>query len=299
MKTASLLVFPVVAAILGAGCVMPGTFTQKSQDIYWTTLEPTPVNPTEQLVAVGPFHLYYYDSLAIINFDKHYNGDDTPWIDRTDDFRQKIADTMLGYDPASITLADVAYGRANFLRKRLGDDFVSKEKGRNGEELFLLAGANVESLNKYSYIRTAMYRKVFSEYKESAKGDLSIQVVSDMYVATSGDLSPVYDKTVYLFGLRDSGEKPVPKATYTVIVDKLVRKIAIEGTERSVPGGTAIDVETPRGRFTVYRASYVDDTSWRSTWRDRQDVWYVGQALVKLLNTIPAERFPGQQEGEK
>lgn len=143
-----------------------------------------------------------------------------------------------------------------------------------------------------------MYRKVFSEYKESAKGDLRIQVIYDVY-GISGGLPQLSDMSVYLFGLRDSGEKPVPKATYTVIFDKLVRKIAIEGTERSVPGGTAIDVETPRGRFTVYRASYVDDTSWRSTWRDRQDVWYVGQALVKLLNTIPVERLPGQQEGEK
>lgn len=318
MKTASLLAFLIVAAILGSGCVMTSA-SRTYVPVYWTTMEPTLVVPTEQLVAAGPFHLYHRDSLGIVNLDEHYNGDDTPWIDRTEDFRETIADVMHGYDPASITLADVAHGRYDFLRDRLGDNFEVKEKGRNGEELSLLSGTKWETervryspgekiiyfpgttfggKSKYSSIRTMMYRKVFSEYKDAAKGDLTIQVVSDAYPAIQ-DAPHAFDMSIYLLGLQDGDEKPVPKATYTVIVDKLVRKIAIEGTERSVPGGTAIDVETPRGRFTVYRASYVDDSDWRLRWRYWQDVWYIGQALVKLLNTIPVERLPGQQEGEK
>ena len=279
-------------AAMATGCVSPNA--GKAPEIYWTTIEPAAINPTAQVLAAGPFHLRHFRSICVMNLDENYKGDDTPWLDRTDDFRQKIADSMYGYDPAAITLADMAVARVGFLEERLGTDFVWKEEVDGGKYLGFFVGRKFESIDKYAYIRT-MYADsgLFKEYSEKAKRKMTIEAVEDFYRIFPGKAPGVRDVSVYLYGFRDSKSQPVPKATFTMVPDELVRQIAVEGTERQVPDGTAIDIETPRGRFTVYRPSFIDSfTSYqRNYWLPKQKAWYVGKALVKLLNELPEEEL--------
>lgn len=286
MKALLPLFTTLAAAVLGSGCVVPSSNKER---VLWSTIEPASVDPTERVLAAGPFHLYHRPSLAVVNLDEHYNGDDTPWIDKTDDFREKVAECMQGYDPADITLADVALCRWGFLRERLGDDFVWKEYGRNNEELGFIAGTKWESINKYADIRDLMYSDVFRRAKDDTRGRMvCIRTVYDYYWTLPGKTPPVRDVTVYLHGLE--GDDPIPKATFTLVDDEAVRQIAVEGSGHGVPGGYAIDVQTPRGRFTVYRPDdLLTNANWARRYLPKQEVWYVGKALMGLLDSLPEE----------
>ena len=297
MKNLCASLFSVLAAtLLGSSCVAPAG---KSSKVLWSTIPPDSIEPTEHVLAAGPFHLYHQPSLALVNFDEHYDGDDTPWIDKTDDFRDKVAECMQGYAPGSITLADVAVARWGFLRERLGDDFVWKDYGRDDRELAFIAGTKWESINKYADIRDSMYPGVFRRASDSSRGRmLSIRVVYDYYRALPGKQAPVRDVTVFLHGLE--GGKPIPKTSFTVMDEEIVRQIGVEGTEHAVPGGYAVDVQTPRGRFTVYRPDdLLANRNWASRYLPKQEVWYVGKALMGLLNSLPEEtleRIPFSEE---
>lgn len=280
MNRSALPLVPLAGLLLCSGCVT-------KLPAQWTTINPADIEPSPRVTAAGPFHLYHLPSIALINFDEHYSGDDTPWIDLDDGFRGRIAEAMDGYDPATITLGDLAVARYAFLEERLGEDFFWKQLGREDEELMMATGKKWEGLDKYSFIRT-MYPSVFRDYKLPAERKIVIRVVSDIYRVLPGKAPPVRDITIYLSGLRDDEGMPIPKTTFTQMEDELVRQIAVEGTERAVPGGTAVDVVTPRGRFTVYQSDRETDPSFRWTVR-LQDVWHVGKALVDFLNRLPEE----------
>ena len=119
-------------------------------------------------------------------------------------------------------------------------------------------------------------------------------VVLDAYWTAGITDTNVQNMTVYLDSF--SGPRyssfPLPKATFTRMEEKLVRALAVEGTEREVPGATAIDVETPRGRLTMYRPS---DFAWRGDARER----YVGLAMVQILNALPEGRLEQLREKEE
>ena len=192
-----------------------------------------------------------------------------------------------------MTLADLAVARDSFLSERLGRDYIWKQQGRNGETLGLVAGNKWESIGNYAGIRLC-YPEVIKESRQAAKRKMTMQVVSDVYWMSAGEKKwPVTEVTVYLYGFRDHTGEPVPKVRYTQIPEDLVRALAVEGTERSVEGGTEVEVETPRGRLTMYRPTInVPRGSYNwEWWVSRQDAWYAGKALMKLLNGLPEEEL--------
>ena len=285
-------------AILCAGCVsFENPNAKKKPEILWSTLEPSRVIPSERVKAAGPFQLRLFPSLAILNFDEDYKGDDAPWIDRSEGFRERVADAMDGYDPAAVTLADVAVARNSFLRERLGDDYIWKEKGRDGKYVGIVGGKKWESEKKYFAIqRLGMFPEAIA--KENARKFVDVRIVTDGYGHRKMPTSKMIDdKTVYLFGM--PGDGSIPKISFTELPDSLARALAVEGSEREVPGGTAMEVETPRGRITVYKPH---DKPWEAngghTGTD-QSTWNVGVALMRLLNGLPddlLQKLPDNHE---
>lgn len=271
------------AALLAAGCAAP---TSKAPDVWWSTINPSDVSVSEKVRSYAPYDLRFCPSLAVLNFDEDYKGDDTPWIDLNDGFRAKLADCMHGYDPAAVTLGDLIWARNNFLRKRLGDDYLWKQLGRNDEELIFAAGTKCESIQKYFAPARRVFPGLFPAPKtEKCQSEIAFTVVHDMYRPLSGKEAPVWDMSVYLESVNDE-TLPCPKTTYTLLKEDLVRQLAVEGTERMVSGATAVDIETPRGRLTVYRPG---DPTWRF---DHPQERFVALAIMQLLNALPEERFP-------
>lgn len=277
------------AAMLGAGCTVPTG--GKAPPAYWSTLDPAGTAVSPRVLQAGPFHFGVLPAVAIVNPDENYRGDDSPWIDRTDEFRARVADALDGYDPATITLADCAWARNNFLDDRLGDDYVWKDTGRNGEEIILVGGKKWESINKYAVVRDTMYPDLFRKRGDPARGIVSVRVVYDLYRGLPGKVPPIQDVTVYLEGLVGNHDHPVPKISFTQIPEQTALALAVEGTAREVPGGRAMDVETPRGRFTVFRPS-------NPSWLARQEGWNVGTAIVAMLNDLPEDRLLQMQGNE-
>lgn len=281
-------IMPIAGMLLLAGSGCTSLSEQNSPSVQWMTTNPAGIEPSTALKAAGPFHLAWKAPLMFVNLEKDYSGDDTPWLDKTDEMREELAAAMNGYEPDALTLGDYVWARNNFLSEHLGRDYVLKDNGKHGEEGTIVAGGSIDG---YAVIQNKMYTDLFKLWRQPAKGKIAFRVVQDCYWASSHGANdtnePVScrDISVYLETSKLGEDYPVPKATFSLFSDRTVQQLKIDGTERTVGWCEAVDIQTPRGRKTVYLPN-----DYNLVWAPDPQCRLVGLAIVNILNSLPDEK---------
>ena len=265
--------------LFGAGCVAPGS---SRVVVYWSTLNPVGIHAEDNIQKAGPFHFAMYPRVGFL-IAPQYHGDDTPWLDYTDDTRSRLADIM-GYKAENLTLNDYAKCRDGAVSERMGLNYAVRNDGKNGEKAGLYAGNKWadrdKTLSEMLRLSENIYDGLFVGSKTKANGNVSIEVVSVVY--NIGDTPAVEEVSVYLASSSYSTGRAQPKVSFTMVPEKTVRKLMVPGTEREVPGGREADVETPRGKVTVFQP-------YSRYWLQNQEDRLICQAVVKLLNELPED----------